>query len=150
MNLVDILDKELIKVPLVSTDKASVIDELVDVLIDTKHLTPQQRDGIIEAVKNREALGSTGIGHGVAIPHAKTDAVKQMRLVVGVSRLPIDFDAVDKEPVRIFFLVLAPVGESGPHVETLAAIARTCSSQVFRRLLEQSKNAGQVYQLFME
>ncbi len=150
MNLVDILDKELIKVPLVSTDKTSVIDELIDVLIDTKHLTPQQRDGIIEAVKNRESLGSTGIGHGVAIPHAKTDAVKQMRLVVGVSRLPIDFDSVDKEPVRIFFLVLAPLGEAGAHVETLAAIARTCNSQVFRRLLEQTKNADQVYQLFME
>lgn len=150
MNLVDILDKELIKVPLVSTDKASVINELIDVLIDAKHLTLEQRDSIVDAVRNRESLGSTGIGHGVAIPHAKTDAVKQMRLVVGVSRLPIDFDSIDKEPVRIFFLVLAPIGESGPHVETLAAIARTCNSQVFRRLLEQSKSADQVYQLFME
>lgn len=150
MNLVDILDRQLIKVPLVATDKVSVIDELIDVLIDAKHLSPHQREGIVDAVRKREALGSTGIGHGVAIPHAKTDAVKQIRLVVGVSRIPIDFDAVDKEPVRIFFLVLAPLGESGPHVETLAAIARTCTSQVFRRLLEQSKSADQVYQLFME
>ncbi len=150
MNLTDILDKDLIKVPLASTDKQSVISELVDVLIDTKQLSASQREEIITAIWNRESLGTTGIGHGIAIPHAKTAAVKKLRLVVGISRLPIDFAAVDDAPVRIFFLVLAPLDGSGPHVETLAAIARSCSSQIFRRMLEQAKSPEEVYQLFME
>lgn len=150
MNLVDILDKDLIKVPLVSTDKDSVINELVDVLVDAKQLGPEHRDGIIDAVLQRESLGSTGIGHGIAIPHAKTNDVSRPTLVVGISRLPIEYAAVDNAPVRIFFLVLAPQTESGAHVEILAAIARSCNSQVFRRLLEQAKTADQVYQLFME
>ncbi|WP_320129408.1 PTS sugar transporter subunit IIA [uncultured Sphaerochaeta sp.] len=150
MNLLDVLDKDLVKVPLTGNDKNGIIGELVNVITKVKGCSAQQHDDILNAVLDRESLGSTGIGHGIAIPHAKTEAVDHVSLVVGISRIPVDFNSPDDVKSRIFFLVLAPPSEASAHVELLASIARTCTSQIFRRMLEQSKDSDEVVRLFME
>ena len=150
MNILDVLDKNLVKVPLMHTDKRGIINELVEVIAKAKGYSTQQFEQILDAVLNRESLGSTGIGNGIAIPHAKTDVVKQVVMVVGISRFPVDFDTPDGQKSRIFFLVLAPSKQASAHVELLASIARTCTSQVFRRMLEQARDSEEVVRLFME
>jgi len=150
MNILDVLDKNLVKVPLMHTDKRGIINELVEVIAKAKGYSTQQFEQILDAVLNRESLGSTGIGNGIAIPHAKTDVVKQVVMVVGISRFPVDFDSPDGQKSRIFFLVLAPSKQASAHVELLASIARTCTSQVFRRMLEQARDNEEVVRLFME
>ena len=150
MNVLDVLDKNLVKVPLMHTDKRGIINELVEVVAKAKGYSTQQFEQILDAVLNRESLGSTGIGNGIAIPHAKTDTVEQVVMVVGISRFPVDFDSPDGQKSRIFFLVLAPSKQASAHVELLASIARTCTSQVFRRMLEQSRDNEEVVRLFME
>lgn len=149
MRMEDVLDKELIKVPLTSTDKTGVLTELVDILAKDKEYTAEKREAVLDAVFDREKLGSTGIGKGVCIPHAKLSWMHHIRLVVGVSRNPIEYGSPDGEPGRIFFLVLAPEDEAGAHVELLASIARTCSSPLFRKMLLDAKTADDVYGLFV-
>ncbi len=150
MNVLDVLDKDLVKVPLLSSDKRGVIVELVDTLVKARGYSPQQGEQILDAVLARESLGSTGIGNGIAIPHAKSDVIEQVTMVLGISRLPIDFDSPDGEASRIFFLVLAPSKQASAHVELLASIARSCTSKIFRRLLEQARDSEEVVHLFME
>lgn len=150
MNVLDVLDRNLVKVPLMHTDKRGVITELVECVAKAKGYSTQQFEQILDAVLNRESLGSTGIGNGIAIPHAKTDVVEQVAMVVGISRFPVDFDSPDGQKSRIFFLVLAPSKQASAHVELLASIARTCTSQVFRRMLEQARDNEEVVRLFME
>ncbi len=150
MNLVEILDENLISVPLNGTTKDEILEELVKTLADGKGLSKSEYTSVINAVKNRESLGSTGIGKGICIPHAQSDAINEISLVVGVSRVPIDFDSPDNMKSKLFFLVVAPVSAASTHVEVLAAIARSCSSSVFRRMLEQCKSSREVIQLFSE
>jgi mannitol/fructose-specific phosphotransferase system IIA component (Ntr-type) len=150
MNLVEILDENLISVPLNGTTKDEILEELVKTLADGKSLSKSEYTSVINAVKNRESLGSTGIGKGICIPHAQSDAINEISLVVGVSRVPIDFDSPDNMKSKLFFLVVAPVSAASTHVEVLAAIARSCSSSVFRRMLEQCKSSREVIQLFSE
>ncbi len=150
MNLLDVLDKDLVKVPLTASDKQGIITELVEVVAKAKGYSNSQFEDILESVRNRESLGSTGIGNGIAIPHAKTNVIKHVMLVVGVSRFPVEFDSPDGQKSRLFFMVLAPSSEASAHVELLASIARTCTSNVFRRMLEQAKDKDEVVRLFME
>ena len=150
MNVLDVLEKDLVKVPLKSSDKRGVIVELVRTLTDARGYSEEQFEEILDAILARESLGSTGIGGGIAIPHAKSDVVSKVPMVLGISRLPIDFGSPDDEKSRIFFLVLAPSQQASAHVELLASIARSCTSKIFRRLLEQARDSEEVIHLFME
>lgn len=150
MNLIDVLDERLIKVPLLSTTKEEVLEELVDVLAEGKNLSNTEKNSVLEAVVNRETLGSTGIGKGICIPHAQSQYIDNICVVVGVSQEAIDFDSPDNLKSKLFFLVVASTEAASTHVEVLASIARSCSSGVFRRMLEQSKDSKEVLQLFNE
>ncbi len=145
MTLTDVLDKELIKVPLQSETKYAVLEELVDTLIKKrKHLN---RDELLAAIIARETLGSTGLVDGIAIPHAKTAAVDSIALVLGITKEPINFDSQDGKGSQFFFLVLAPEQEASSYIEVLASIARVTSSAALRRLLASAKNADDVMSL---
>jgi len=150
MNLVNILNENLIKVPLTSTTKTDVLVEMVDILADGKNWDATQKAQVLKAVEERESLGSTGIGKGICIPHAQSEAIDSICLAVGISKEAIDFDSPDNLKSKLFFLVVAPVSAASAHVEVLATIARSCSSATFRRLLEQSKSSKEVLQLFAE
>ncbi len=148
MDLYKVLKKELIVVPLTESTKDGIINQLVGKYADTKGLKESEKVAICDEVLKREELGSTAMENGIAIPHAKLDNIDESAVVIGISRLPVDFGGVDK--TKVFFLVLAPKSKPAEHVQVLASIARACSSSVFVRLLSGAKNAEDVYELFFD
>jgi fructose-specific phosphotransferase system IIA component len=148
MALLDLIRPDIIKVPLLSQNKNDVIRELIQILIDTGKVSDMER--INNALLDREALGSTGLEHGIAVPHAKIDMLKELHVSIGISHTGIDFQALDGKPSYLFFLLLAPPGQSGPHIEALADIARITRSQAFYGALINATSAQGVVDLFNE
>jgi fructose-specific phosphotransferase system IIA component len=134
-----------VKVPLEGRDKKSVITELVD-LLDTNGLL-LDRNVALEAVLAREQTKSTGIGSGIAIPHGKCKAVKELVMAMGIAHEPIDFVSVDGKPVSIVILLVSPADQTGPHIQALARISRLMLDEGFKRSLEASSSAEQVYKV---
>ncbi len=143
MNLLDLISPRCIKVPLEGKGKEEVIGELVDLLVSVKQLP--HRQSIYEALLEREEVGSTGIGHGVALPHAKCVEVKEICVACGISSEGVDFDALDQEPVYIFFLILAPRSAPGQHLKVMAALTRLLSKENSRKELLEAQDADEVY-----
>jgi fructose-specific phosphotransferase system IIA component len=148
MALVDLIRPEVIKVPLVSTTKPEVIRELAELLRDAGKISDMEQ--VYDALMKRESLGSTGLEQGIAVPHAKTTAVNSLTVALGISPKGIDFQAIDGDPSKLFFLLLAPPDQSGPHIEALADIARITKSQAFCRTLASSTTPAEVVELFSE
>lgn len=133
MKLSNKIRKSAIKLELKSDNKVDVINELVDILCEAYNL--DQRKTILEAVLKREAGQSTGVGMGIAVPHAKTPAVDKLHVISGLARNGIDFDSVDGKKVNIFFLLVSPRNVSGPHIKALAGISRLVKHEKFRTSL---------------
>jgi fructose-specific phosphotransferase system IIA component len=148
MALLDLIAEDIIKVPLVATSKPEVIKELIQLLKDAGKIEDTAK--AYEAVMKREDMGSTGLEKGIAVPHAKTDQVKTLTIAIGVAPSGVEFNAIDGEKSKIFFLILAPPDQSGPHIEALADIARITRSETFCRLLNASKSAKEVVDMFCE
>ena len=148
MALIDLIREDVVKVPLTSTTKEATIRELVEVLHGAGEIS--NVDGVVDAVMEREAKGSTGLESGVAVPHAKTGEVSHLIIAVGVSARGIEFEALDEEPSHLFFLILAPPDQSGPHIEALAEIARLTRSKSFCNMLIEAQSAEEVVRLFEE
>lgn len=146
MILTQILRPTCVKVPLKGKDKNSVITELVDLLNTNKLLT--DRNTALEAVLIREQTRSTGIGSGIAIPHGKCKAVKEMVMAIGITGEPIDFDSIDGKPVRIIILLVSPSDQAGPHIQALAKISRLMLDEKFKQSLENAKSPAELYELF--
>ena len=136
MHILDFLNEKAVSADLRSQDKNSVIKELTDLLVKSGQLKPKDRDTVVKVLLNREALGSTGIGQGVAIPHGKCEYVNELIGAFGVSKSGIKFDSLDGEPAYIFFLLLAPIESSGPHLKALARISKLLKDKYFRDLLK--------------
>lgn len=145
MNLTQILQPNCIKIPLEGKDKQSVITELVD-LLDANHLLSDKKV-VLEAVLLREKTRSTGIGSGIAIPHGKCAAVKELVMALGIAEQPIDFESIDGKPVRIILLLVSPLNQTGPHIQALAKISRLMLDESFKSRLEKSTSAQQAYEL---
>jgi fructose-specific phosphotransferase system IIA component len=145
MNLTQILQPACVKVPLEGKDKESVISELID-LLDANGLL-LDKSAALEAVLMREQTRSTGIGSGIAIPHGKCKAVKELVMSVGVTAEPIDFASVDNKPVKIVIMLVSPVDQTGPHIQALAKISRFMLDGEFKSKLENSVSADEFYEL---
>lgn len=115
-----------------STKKEDVMRELVDALINSGDIQKRYRNKLVEALMARESLGSTAIGQGIAIPHAKSDCVEKLVAAFGISKKGVDFDSLDGEPAHIFFLLVAPQDSAGPHLKALARISRLLKDKYFR------------------
>ena len=148
MALIDLIEERVIKIPLKGQTKTEVIRELVDVLASAGKIVDPP--GALAAVMERESKGSTGLEEGIAVPHAKTEAVKTLTIAIGISPQGIDFDALDRKPSQLFFLMLAPPDQSGPHIEALAEIARMTRSKAFCRTLINSQTPREVVELFQD
>lgn len=148
MALIDRIGADVIKVPLENTSKSEVIRELVAVLEQAGKV--RDADAVYNALLERESQGSTGLEHGIAVPHAKTDAVETLTVAVGISPSGVEFGALDGQPSKLFFLLLAPHDQAGPHIEALAEIARLSQSQAFLRALIGSRSAAEVLELLRE
>ncbi|MBU0759633.1 MAG: PTS sugar transporter subunit IIA [Candidatus Omnitrophica bacterium] len=140
MKILDFLNEKAVSADLQSDNKKDVIRELIDLLVKAGELKPKMRDACVKILLNREALGSTGIGQGVAIPHGKCDYVKELVGAFGVSKKGINFDSLDGESANLFFLLLAPIESSGPHLKALARISRLLKDKYFRDSLKNSEN----------
>jgi len=104
----------------------------------------------VEVLLEREKLGSTGIGQNIAVPHAKSEEVKNLALGVGISEKGVDFEALDGDPVNIIFMVIAPIDATGLHLKVLARIARLLKDKVFRNSLRACKTAEKIYETIKE
>jgi fructose-specific phosphotransferase system IIA component len=145
MILTQILQPSCVKVPVESRDKEAVIAELVD-LLDAKGLL-SDRNAALQAVLTRERIQSTGTGAGIAIPHGKCSAVKELVMAVGIAREPIEFQSVDRKPVTILLLLISPTDQTGPHIQALARISRLMLNEDFRRKFEKAASAEEAYEL---
>jgi len=145
MKITEFLDIKGIKIGLQSTEKEDVLKELVDVLSEVRDIGDKK--GIVRALVERENLGSTGIGQGIAIPHGKTDRVEQLVAVLGISQQGVNFESLDGELVYIFFLLVAPKETAGPHLKALAQISRLLRDSYFCELLRRCKTSEEVYDL---
>ncbi len=145
MILTQILQPTCVKVPLEGKDKKAIITELVD-LLDTNGLL-LDRDAALEAVLLREQTRSTGIGSGIAIPHGKCKAVKELIMAVGIAPEGIDFESVDEKPVSIVILLISPADQTGPHIQALARISKLMLDESFKQGLEKATSADEVYEL---
>ncbi len=142
MKIVNFLNQKALSANLLAKDKKGIIEELVDLLV--KAGESEQKDILIKTLMEREALGSTGIGQGIAIPHGKSDTIKKLTGAVGISRRGVSFNALDGEPVYIFFLLVAPRDSSGPHLKALARISRLLKDKNFCLALRQVKDEAEL------
>lgn len=142
MKFIEHIKPENIKLQIEGQTKEEVIEELVELL--TKSCCVDDADTILDAVMAREREGSTGLEKGVAIPHAKCDAVSSLSIVIGISKEGIDFDSLDGKPSNLFFLMVAPTSESGPHVQAIAKIVKMIKVDRFREKLLKAKAGEEV------
>ena len=136
MKIMDFLNRKGISVNLKSKDKDSVIKELVDLIVKTGKVRPKDKNALVKIIRDRESLGSTGIGQGIGIPHGKSQSVKELTGACAISKDGVNFDSLDGEPVHIFFLLLAPHQSAGPHLKALARISRLLKDKYFRDMLK--------------
>ena len=146
----DFIDPAAVVDDLESTDKNEVLAELVDTLIRAGQLREETRKGILSALRNREKLGSTGIGQAVAIPHAKHPSIKKIVGALGRSREGIPYDALDGEPVHLFFLLLSNHDSASEHLECLAYISKHIRDVNFRRFLRNARDTAEIVELLAE
>ena len=140
MKISDFLCPKAVTAELKGTTKKEIIEELVDLLVSAAAIEKKNKAKLIEVLMAREALGSTAIGQGIAIPHAKSESVSQLTAALGVSKKGIDFDSLDGEPAYIFFLLVAPVDSAGPHLKALARISRLLKDKYFRENIKSAKD----------
>jgi mannitol/fructose-specific phosphotransferase system IIA component (Ntr-type) len=146
MNVCDILNVDKIKVDFKTGDKFGVINELVDLIAGDPKIN--DIDETRSAIIDREEIQSTGVGSGFAIPHAKTDGVKDMIAAFGRLPAPIEFESIDKQPVNLVFLMVAQESAVGPHIKMLSRISRLMSSESFRESLIKAGTSEEIYELF--
>src|SRR5262245_32000727 len=145
MNLLDILTPQCIKAPLVSDEKKAVIDELVDLLASLGKVSDAA--ALKEAVWTREQTRTTGIGHGLAIPHGKSGGLASLAMAIGKPRHPMDFQAVDHQPVQLVVLLASPPDRTSDHIQALARISRLMTMDEFRNRIYAAQSAGEIYEL---
>jgi fructose-specific phosphotransferase system IIA component len=142
MKLTDLLSEDVIRIPLNNSEKGKIIEEMVDIL-DAAHRL-KNRDAVLEAVFKRERAMSTGMGDGVAIPHAKSEHVDHLLAAFGITEKDVDFESIDDKRVRLIFLLVGPTDQTGPHLKALSRISRLMHRADFRDTLSNAKNAAQV------
>ena len=145
MKLSKFCDENLVVFNLKAANKSEVIEELVDVAAGSNMI--KDRDALLNDVREREELVTTGVGYGVAFPHAKTRSAKGIVIAFGRSEEGIDFDAMDHRPVRLFFLIAAPEDAIGAHLNVMARLSYLMKSEENRNKLLQASSQGDVLAL---
>jgi PTS system nitrogen regulatory IIA component len=131
-----------------ATGKNETLAELTDVMM--KVANGLDRDEVIRVLQERERLGSTGIGEGVAIPHGKLKDIKKLLISFGRSRRGVDFDSMDGKPAHLFFLLIAPEESVGIHLKTLARISKLLKNPAVRRRLLDAAGSEEIYRIISE
>ena len=150
MRLSSLIPADAVIEDLKSTDKESCLREVVDVLVKAGKIGSESAADVVDALMGREELGSTGIGKGVAVPHAKHASVRGLVAAFGRSRTGIEFAALDGQPVKLVFLLLSSRDHSGQHLEALARVARLVRDDRFCRFLAEADDAAELSELLTE
>ena len=148
MLLSQLLTPRLIQIGLRNRDKRGIVEELVGILVAAGKVA--DKNLLVDATMAREAEGSTGLERGIAVPHCKTDAVRELTCSLAVSPEGIDFDAMDGKPSHIFFFLAAPTAMTGPHVKALANIAKLSESGEFLERLRTAPTPEEAFRVLSE
>jgi fructose-specific phosphotransferase system IIA component len=148
MKLVSLLSENLIKVPLKASAKVEVIKELLALLAEY-HLVKNPEE-VLEAVLEREAILSTGLGNGVAIPHCKSGSVENFSVALGIHPDGVDFQSLDQQPAHIIFLLIGPENKPGLHIRLLSRISRIISREDIRQQILAIQSSEEVYQVLQK
>jgi PTS system nitrogen regulatory IIA component len=144
MRLSELLDEDSVIPDLKATDKTEVLEELVEAL--RKHRPSLDKNALVKVLLERERLGSTGIGDGIAIPHGKFHGVAQPIISFGRSLKGLDFESVDGEPAYLFFLLVAPENSASIHLKALARVAKILKNSTYRKALMEVSGKKPLYQ----
>lgn len=147
MHLADILSPAQIIPEMRATDRWQAIDELVDQLVIAGRIPPDHKQDIAAVVKKREQSMSTGIGFGVGIPHAVSDLISEVVGVLGRSKVGMNFESLDNQPVRLVILFLVPQGQFQKHLHTLSNIAKNLHNADFRNALASAPDADAIFKI---
>lgn len=147
MKISDILNKTSIIADLAAENKTGVIRELAEAVSTAAGANAEP---VAEVLMERESLGSTGIGGGIAIPHGKLNEVESVTVGFGLSKKGIDYDSLDNRPVHIFFLLLTPENSSGGHLKVLAQISKMLKLDQFKMRLKSAESVDDIYDIIME
>ncbi len=147
MKIRDLLQKNSILIGLESTDKKEILSHMARYMASIYNLS----DGAVIArnILEREADMSTGIGFGIAIPHARVDSVGRVYMIAAQSINGIDFNAIDEQPVRLIFMIISPANTSGEHTQILSALSRIMSYENMRKKLLAAETAEQFLELIV-
>ena len=142
MNVKRILNEEAILLNLQGTTKQAIIQEMIDFLATKDHI--KDREAALKAVMDREQKMSTGMQHGVAIPHGKTNSVERLVAMLALKREGIDFGSMDGKPSTIFLMTLSPLNQTGPHIQFLSEISQVLNDPVRREALLAAQSVADV------
>lgn len=148
MQLVDVLKENMIFLNFEANNKEEAIEKFINSLEKTG--TIKEPNALKDALLEREKLGTTGVGQGIAMPHARSSAIKDLTVAFFRSEKGIDFKSMDSEPVHLVFLLLAPVTAGGPYLKLLAKISRLLRGDDFRTALMEAKDVSQVLQIIQD
>lgn len=148
MKIAEFLSPKAVVADLSARTKAEVLGELAQNL--TQAHPELSRERLVEVLNEREKLGSTGIGEGVAIPHGKLSGLPQLMASFGVARKGLNFDAIDGKPTYLFFALVAPENSAGIHLKALARISRLFKNPRFRESILEAKTSDDIYRLIAE
>lgn len=148
MKIMDIVRKEYIIEELTARTKRDVLAELSGVIHRGNGAT--SHENIVKTLLDREKLGSTGIGDGIAIPHGKLADLDELIVTFGRSKEGVDFDSMDGKPATLFFLLLAPENTTGLHLKALARISKMLKDNAFRKKLMEARSKEELYSIIAD
>jgi len=148
MNLKTVINTDTIELHLKGSTKKEIINELLDILVRSGKI--KDKGAALAAVMDREEKMSTGMKHGIAIPHGKCASSEDLVACIGISEKPVDFDSLDKQPCRIFIMTLSPVEKTGPHLQFLAEVSLLFKSAEKREEIIKAKTPEEVLEILAD
>jgi PTS system nitrogen regulatory IIA component len=148
MNLKTVITPDTIDLHLKGSTKKEIINELLDILVRTGKI--KDREAAFSAVMEREEKMSTGMKHGIAIPHGKSATIDDLVACIGISEKPVNFESLDNEPCRIFIMTLSPMEKTGPHLQFLAEVSLLFKSSEKREEILNAKSPEDVLRILAE
>lgn len=147
MIITEHLNRNAVSVNLKSETKKKVLEELVDLLVDSGEIDAKNKGSIVKVLMEREKIGSTGIGYAVAMPHGKCKAVESVMLAGGYSKKGVKFNSIDGKPAHLFFLLLSSPEHGQLHLKVLARLSRFLKDKIFRESLFTAKGSDEICQI---
>ena len=150
MNLTEYVVESAIIPDLEATTKDAAIRAMVSALREAGRFSADDEEKIVKAIMDREELGSTGIGRGIAVPHTKNPSITELTATIAIAREGVQFDSLDGEPVHVLFLLISPPDQPRKHLRALETIAKRLRHDDFCKFLRQSETQGDVMDLLRE